>query len=205
MARTRQVEKGGITGLVVSTRRRIQVVTRSVAWLWVIETVDQLVFRGGLDAYGIRPLSPGGLLGIPLAPLLHSGFGHLMANTVGWLVLGFLATTRRIADFWVVVAVSTLVGGVGTWLFGGIGSVHIGASGVVFGFLGFLMGRGIWERKFGTIFLSMVVTALFGSMLWGMVPIIAGAGISWQGHLFGWIGGLLVARTLGNARAARGR
>lgn len=192
--------KRGLLELAVETRARMRLVTWTAALLWAIEIADQVVFSGALDYFGVRPLTGGGLLGIAFAPFLHGGFGHLMANTLPWLFLGFLTTGRKRLDFWVVFAASALTAGLGSWIFGGVGTVHIGASGVVFGFLGFLMGRGIWERRFGTILLSMVVTVLFGSMLWGMLPVLAGVGISWQAHLFGWIGGLLVARTLGKGR-----
>ena len=202
---TKTIVKRGLVELALETRARIRLVTWTAGLLWAIELVDWLVFSGGLDQYGVHPLSLSGLLGILFAPLLHGGFGHLMANTLPWLFLGFLSTGRKRLDFWVVSIVSALTAGLGAWFFGGAGTVHIGASGVVFGFLGFLMGRGFWERRPGTIFLSIVVTALFGSMLWGMVPVLAGVGISWQAHLFGWLGGLLVARTLGKARSQSGR
>jgi len=200
-----KVQKRGLTALAVETRARMRLVTWTVGLMWVLEGIDQLIFSGALDAFGVQPWTARGLLGIFAAPLLHGGFGHLMANTLPWLFLGFLTTTRKRLDFWVVVVASTLTAGIGSWIFGGLGTVHIGASGVVFGFLGFLMGRGIWERRFGTIALSVVVTALFGSMLWGMLPVLAGVGISWQAHLFGWLGGLLVARSLGRARSAKKR
>ncbi len=197
-----KVRKRSMTELAVETRARMRLVTWTVGLMWVLEGIDQLLFSGALDRFGVRPLTMGGLWGIFAAPLLHGGFGHLMANTLPWIFLGFLTTTRKRLDFWVVAVVSTLTAGLGSWVFGGMGTVHIGASGVVFGFLGFLMGRGIWERRFGTIALSVVVTALFGSMLWGMLPVLAGVGISWQAHFFGWIGGLLVARTLGRTQTA---
>jgi membrane associated rhomboid family serine protease len=189
--------KRGLLEVAVETRSRIRLVSWTAGLLWAIELADHFIFSGGLDRFGVRPLSVPGLVGILFAPFLHGGFGHLMANTLPWLFLGFLATGRKRMDFWVVTVVSALTAGLGSWFFGGMGTVHIGASGVVFGFLGFLMGRGIWERRFGTILLSMVVTVMFGSMLWGMLPVLAGVGISWQAHLFGWIGGLIVARTLG--------
>lgn len=197
-----KVRKRSMTELAVETRARMRLVTWTVGLMWVLEGIDQLLFSGALDRFGVRPLTMGGLWGIFAAPLLHGGFGHLMANTLPWIFLGFLTTTRKRLDFWVVAVVSTLTAGLGSWVFGGMGTVHIGASGVVFGFLGFLMGRGIWERRFGTIALSVVVTALFGSMLWGMLPVLAEVGISWQAHFFGWIGGLLVARTLGRTQTA---
>jgi len=192
-----------VNGLVTETRARASLVGRSALALWAIEVVDWLVMGGRLDAYGVRPRSIEGLLGIAFAPLLHGGFGHLLANTVPFVLLGFLVTARKRMDFWVVAAASALAAGLGTWAIGGAGTVHIGASGVVFGFLGFLMGRGIYERRAGTIVLSLVVTVLFGGMLTGVLPTV-GPGISWEGHLFGWLGGLATARALGSRKKRRG-
>lgn len=182
---------------------RGRLVLRFVGLMWAVELMD-VVLGGALDGFGIRPQSLLGLLGIPLAPFLHGGFGHLLANTVPLVILGLLTTARKKVDFLVVFAAATVVGGLGTWLIGAPGTVHIGASGVVFGLLGFLMGRGIWERSASAVLLSVAVTVLYGGMLFGVLPTV-GPGISWEGHLFGFIGGLLAARTLGTALQARRR
>lgn len=191
--------------LVTETRARARLVAGSVALLWLVEILDLVIMGGGLDAWGVRPRAIGGLLGILFMPFLHGGLPHLIANSVPFLILGWLTTSRKRMDFWVVAVVSTLTAGLLAWVFGSAGSVHIGASGVVFGFLGFLMGRGVWERRAGPVVLSLLITFLFGGMLWGMVPVVAGVGISWQGHLGGFLGGLLCARTLGLARSGRRR
>ena len=191
-----------VNSAVVGTRKRIQLASSTVGLLWAIEIVDWLVFQGGLDGLGIHPRALSGLLGIFLAPFLHVGFSHLIANTIPLLVLGFLASSRKLMDVYVVAFVSMLVGGIGTWLFGGAGTVHLGASGVVFGFLGFLMGRGFYERSARSIALSAVVTLLFGGMLTGVLP-TGGSGISWQGHLFGFLGGVLTARGMGQRLRVR--
>lgn len=190
-----------VAALVGETRARVGLVARSVAVLWAVEVVD-LVLGGRLDLLGVHPRSLPGLAGVLFAPFLHAGFGHLLANTLPFAVLGFLSTARRRADFAVVAVVSALTAGLGAWVFGAPGSVHLGASGVVFGFLGFTMGRGIWEKKAGALFLSFVSTFLFGGMLWGVLPLV-NPGVSWQSHLFGFLGGLWVARTLGRARRRR--
>jgi len=191
--------------LVVETRTRVSVVAKALALLWVVEVVDWLVLGGALDGLGVRPRSLGGLLGVALAPFLHGGLAHLVANTVPFAVLGFLASGRKVLDFWVVSVASAVFAGLGVWLLGAAGTVHIGASGVVFGYLGFLMGRGLFERRAGAIVLSLVVTLLFGGMLLGALPLV-GAGVSWLGHLFGWIGGLVTAGVLGRElRRRRGR
>lgn len=196
MASGHDIVQAQVTDVVQGTRSRVSLLVRTTALLWGLEVIDWLVFRGGLDQFGVRPRELSGLWGILFAPFLHGGFGHLLANTIPLLVLGFLATTRKKMDFFVVAAGSALVAGVGTWLIGGAGTVHIGASGVIFGFLGFLMGRGVFERSLSSIALSTVVTFFFGGMLWGVLPTV-GASISWEGHLFGFIGGVMVASMLG--------
>jgi membrane associated rhomboid family serine protease len=100
---------------------------------------------------------------------------------------------RRTSDFFVVSAIAMLVGGLGTWLFGAP-ALHIGASGVIFGYLGFLLLRGYFERKFASILFSVFVGILYGSLIWGVLP--GQPGISWEGHLFGFLGGVLAAKLL---------
>lgn len=198
----REMVRRETQALVRETRDRAVLVGGSVAVLWGVEIVNRLILGGLLDGFGIRPRTLFGLLCIPLAPFLHAGFGHLLANTVPLAVLGFLVTARKRMDWWVVAAASTVSAGLGAWLLGGAATIHLGASSVVFGFLGFLMGRGLFERRPGTLVLSVLVTLVFGGALVGMLPFVA-AGVSWQAHLFGWLGGLLTSRTLGRALEQR--
>ena len=187
-----------VTDLVVGTRDRAVMVARWAGLLWLLESVDWLILSQRLNQFGIRPRELDGLWGILFSPFLHGGFSHLIANTIPFILLGFLTSARRKMDFYVVAIGSALIGGLGTWLIGGAGTVHIGASGVVFGMLGFLMGRGIFERSLSSIALSTTVTVMFGGMLWGVLPTV-GPGISWEGHLFGFIGGMIIARMMGGA------
>lgn len=168
-----------------------------VALMWIVEIADVVLFRGQLDAYGILPRQTIGLRGILFMPFLHGNFPHLIANTIPFLILGWLVMLRSIADFWLVTAVTMLVGGLGVWLFGSPG-LHVGASGVIFGYLGFLLLRGLFERSFAGIFLSVVVGSLYGGLIWGVLP--GQPGVSWEGHLFGFLGGVLAARLLSKRR-----
>jgi membrane associated rhomboid family serine protease len=165
-----------------------------VGLLWAIELVDQVVFRGALDSLGIRPRSMSGLYGIPLAPLLHGGFGHLAANTVPLIVLGWMVMLRETRDIFVVTLLSTLVGGAGVWLVGGAATVHVGASILIFGYLGYLLLRGWFDRGFWSMAGSILVALLYGGLVFGVLP--GQPGISWEGHLFGFAGGVLAARLL---------
>jgi len=161
--------------------------------MWVVECIN-FMLGNGLDRYGIIPHSIIGLRGILFAPFLHGSFAHLIANTVPYVTLGWLVMLRRTSDFvWVSVIVA-LISGLGTWLIAPSDSVHVGASGVIFGYLGFLISRGYFERRFFSILLSIVIGVVYGGFLWGVLP--GNSGISWQGHLFGFIGGICAARIL---------
>ncbi|MCU0545071.1 MAG: rhomboid family intramembrane serine protease [Oscillatoriaceae cyanobacterium Prado104] len=168
------------------------------ALLWIIEIADVFVFGGRLNAFGIRPRSLEGLEGILFMPFLHGNFAHLAANTLPFLTLGWLIMLREVSDFFIVSAVTILVSGVGVWLTGAPNSVHIGASGLVFGYFGFLLLRGYFERSFTAIFMSLIVGFLYGSLIWGVLP--AQPGVSWQAHFFGFVGGALAAQLLGKPK-----
>lgn len=169
-----------------------------VGLMWALELFDLLLLGGALDAAGIRPRTTPGLWGILFAPFLHGGLGHLLANTFPFLTLGWLVMLRRTSDFFVVTPLTILFGGLGVWLFAGTNTVHIGASGLVFGYLGYLLLRGYFERSIPSIILSVVVGVLYGSALWGLLP--SQPGVSWQGHLFGFASGVGAARLLGRRR-----
>lgn len=165
-----------------------------VAIFWGLEIVDSSFLRGTLDLYGIRPRSFIGLRGILFAPFLHGSFAHLAANTAPFLTLGWLVMLREMKDFFVVTIITMLVSGIGVWLTAPAYSIHIGASGLIFGYFGFLLLRGYFERSFAAILFSLIVGLLYGGIIWGVLPLQYG--ISWQGHLFGFIGGAIAARLL---------
>ncbi|CAN5329698.1 rhomboid family intramembrane serine protease [soil metagenome] len=164
-----------------------------IALMWAIECIDTL-FGGGLRQFGIRPRTVEGLRGILFAPFLHANFTHLIANTIPFATLGWFVMLRRTRDFFTVSAVAMLVGGFGTWLIAASNSVHIGASGVIFGYLGYLVSRGYFERSLLSVLVSIAIAFLYGGLLWGVLP--GKAEISWEGHLFGFIGGMLAARLI---------
>ncbi len=180
------------------------VVLAFVALLYAVELVDQLVLAGAMDtSYGIFPRHVDGLDGILFAPLLHAGWGHLISNTVPLLVLGWLATSGGIRQFVAVTATVWIVGGVGTWLVGAE-STHVGASGVAFGWMVFLLVRGFFQRSAGQVVVAVVLFFFWGGMLWGLIP--GQPYMSWAGHAFGALGGLLAAWLVarGDRRASRG-
>ena len=164
-----------------------------VAIFWIVEIVDLLFFGGALARLGIKPHSLTGLRGILFAPFLHGGLAHLIANTIPFITLGWFVMLQRTSDFFIVTAITMLVSGLGIWLFGTPG-FHIGASSLIFGYLGFLLLRGYFQRNFASILLSVVVGLFYGGLLLGILP--SQPGISWEGHLFGFIGGVLAARLI---------
>ncbi len=182
-------ERGAI-GRELKTQSRILV--GAIALMWLLELSDLFVFGGSLNRYGIRPRNLSGLWGILFAPWLHGSLGHLIANSIPFLILGWFVMLRETSDFWIVTTITMLVGGLGVWLFGGVNTIHLGASSLIFGYLGYLLLRGYFERSFASILVAVIVGSLYGSIIWGILP--AQPGISWQGHLFGFLGGVLAAR-----------
>ena len=162
-----------------------------LAVFWVVEIIDVVLPFWGLDQYGIRPRTEGGLWGILASPFLHGGFDHLIGNSVPFLILGWLTMFRERWHFALVTVMAMLIRGLGVWTFGATGSVHIGASGVIFGYLGFLLLSGFFERRFGAILVSLGVGVAYGGLVWGVLP--SQPGISWEGHLFGFLAGILAA------------
>jgi membrane associated rhomboid family serine protease len=176
-------------------RRRagFQLVLGMVALMWVLEIYDQTA-NAGLDRHGIEPRDPDGLIGLITSPFLHGDFDHLMSNTVPFVVMGLVIALAGAVRVLAVTGIVMAVGGLGTWLVAPEHTVHIGASGVVFGYATYLLVRGFYNRNALELLIGLIVGALWGSaLLSGLVP---REGISWQGHLFGAVGGVVAARAL---------
>jgi membrane associated rhomboid family serine protease len=180
--------------------RGMAFVAAMAALMWIVEIADQ-VAGGRMDRNGIEPRELDGLDGVLWAPFLHGGFDHLIGNTIPFLLLGFAIALGGVARVAAVTVVVAVVGGLGTWLVAPANTVHIGASGIVFGYAGYLVARGVFSRSAGQIALGVVVLAVWGTtLLRGLVP---EDGISWQGHLFGAIGGILAAWLVSLANRTR--
>jgi membrane associated rhomboid family serine protease len=163
----------------------------TLAVFWAVFVVN-FFLGGALLTLGVIPRTTIGLRGILFAPFLHASFSHLVANSIPFLVLGWMVMLRDEKHFIPVTLAGMLGSGLVAWLLGAPGSVHIGASGVIFGYLGFLMLTGWYTRSFGSILLSAIVTLVWGSLVLGMMP--RESGISWQAHIGGFLGGVLAAR-----------
>ncbi len=162
-----------------------------------------------LDAWGIDPRSWEGLLGVLFAPLLHGSWGHLWSNLVPLVIMGVLIMLSGMRQFVAVTVLVWLVSGLGVWLVAPANTTTVGASGIVFGWLAFLIVRGIWTRTWQHIVLGLVLLGVYGSLFWTGIVTVAAADItgvvtvSWQAHLFGAIGGVLAAFLVAKADAPR--
>ncbi|MBT2397038.1 rhomboid family intramembrane serine protease [Streptomyces sp. ISL-100] len=168
-----------------------------VALLWILEALDAAT--GALTTYGLSPRDLTELRDVLPMSFLHHGFDHLASNTVPLLILGFLAALSGIRRFAAVVLTIILIGGLGVWLTAPDYSNTAGASVVVFGLFGYLLVRGFVDRNAVDVVIGLLVGAVYGSLLWGVLP--TNTAISWQGHLFGLIGGVLAAFLFRRRRA----
>lgn len=177
----------------VARTAKVQVATlgTAVGAFWTTFVVNTML-GGALTQFGVVPRTLSGLRGIIFAPFLHGNLAHLISNTLPFLALGWMVMLRDSRHFIPVTLYSMLGAGLGAWLLGAPGSVHIGASGVVMGYLGFLLLAGVYKRSFGSIVLSLITAGLWGGLVMGIAP--SQPGVSWQAHLGGFIGGILAAR-----------
>lgn len=172
------------------------IIVAVVAAMWFIELLDTYLLDDRLQGNGIGPREIEGLDGILWAPFLHSDWRHLIANTAPFLLLSALVAIRGFRYWLQLSVVAILVGGALTWIFGGSGN-HIGASGVVFAYLGALIGAAFFERSVRAAAPAAIAILLYSSMLVGLVP---QQGISWEGHLAGFVAGLAVSKTMARPR-----
>jgi membrane associated rhomboid family serine protease len=159
---------------------------------WAVEILKYLGF-GRLTANGIRPRNLEGLWGIFYAPFLHADFGHLIANSVAFVPLALLVSARKAHHFFSVTLMVMLCGGAAVWLLGRSAN-HIGASGLIFGYLGFLLGAGFFAREFSAVAIAGVAAFFYGGILWGVLP--GRPGVSWEAHFFGAIAGVIASKIL---------
>ena len=171
-------------------RQQIVLILGCVALLWGIECVNALLGHH-LNRWGLVPRTLPGLVGIPLSPFLHGSFAHLTLNTVPLVILGgfvVLQGTRIFlaVSFWII-----FLSGAALWLLGR-SAYHVGASSVIFGYFGYLVARGWYERSVTAMLVALLTLGLYGGIVWGVLP--TRSYVSWEGHLFGLLAGVLVAR-----------
>ncbi|MHA6511057.1 rhomboid family intramembrane serine protease [Tessaracoccus sp. Z1128] len=177
--------------------RALVIIGGLLAVMWVLEIVDAMTLNS-LDYYGIEPRQAEDLPNILLAPFLHYGWGHLIGNSLPFLVLGVLTYLAGVVRWMVASLTSVVTSGLAAWLLSPLGTITAGASGVIFGWLAYLLVRGIFSGRPGQIAIAVVVFLLYGSVLWGVFP--TAAGVSWQAHLGGAVGGVAAAWQLHRRR-----
>jgi membrane associated rhomboid family serine protease len=159
------------------------------ALCWLVFVFNNLLLHGNLSQHGIIPRHLGGLAGIIWSPFLHASYKHLAANTLPLLILGGFVCARGKGEFVLVTVGGILLGGILTWLFAR-NACHIGASGLIFCYFGYVASLAWFNRTFGTLCLSVVCILGYGGMVKGILPTIAG--ISWEGHLAGLVAGVIL-------------
>ncbi len=164
-----------------------------LALMWAVGLLN-ILFDYRLSDYGVIPRTAKGLIGIPLMPFLHGSFDHLVVNTMPAVVLGGLVAIQGSRKFLTATVFITLVGGAALWIVGR-DAIHVGASGLVFGYFGYLIARAWYTRSFVSIVVAVLVTVVYGGILLGVLPFFQ-EGVSWEGHLTGLVAGVLAARIM---------
>ena len=164
-----------------------------LALMWIVGMVN-ILFDYRLSEYGVVPRTVDGLIGIPLMPFLHGSFDHLLVNTLPAVILGGLVAIQGSKKFLTATVFITLVGGGALWVVGR-SAVHVGASGLIFGYFGYLIARAWYTRSLGAVLIAVVVAVVYGGILLGVLPFFQ-EGVSWEGHLTGLIAGALAARVM---------
>ncbi|MCE5333349.1 MAG: rhomboid family intramembrane serine protease [Desulfobacteraceae bacterium] len=168
----------------------VEIAFLCVACLWVVYFLS-VFLPFDLQSHGIRPRRIAGLEGLVFAPFLHAGLGHLISNSLALGPLLFLALAYSRRETFETIVFTALLGGGATWLLGAPNSLHIGASGIIFGLLGYLLGIGLFRRELFALILSIVVASYYGYALFSLFVVMPG--VSWTGHFFGFAAGVLAA------------
>lgn len=192
------------TALIGDWQARVSLLHDILVATWGLNALNWVLLGRAMFWLGIRPRTQIGLLGILFGPFLHGDLPHLFGNTLGFIVLGWFVLLRGSPVFTLVSVVTALASGFGVWLFGRsrvyyqsenriypVNMVHIGASGVIFGYLGFLLFASVFDRNPLSLILSLTVGVFYWNLLPGIFP--KQIGISWEAHFFGFLGGILAA------------
>jgi len=162
-----------------------------VAVMWIVEVVNALDANRLDTAGGLYPRNVDHLWAIFTSPFLHAGFGHLLGNTIPFVFMGAIIALRGAARLALVTLIVIIVGGLGTWLISPGGTDTVGASGIVFGYAGYLLTRGLFDHSLRELLTGAVVGVLWGAVL--LASLIPHGHVSWEGHLAGALGGVIAA------------
>ena len=161
-----------------------------LAGMWLLELLDQLS-GNQLDQLGIHARDVDGMPEILTAPFLHAGWDHLISNSLPFVVLGFLVLLSGLTRWLVSSLIIIVISGMTAWLLTPANTIILGASGLIFGWLTYLLARGLWSRRPAQVVIAVLVLMVYGGLIWGVFP--GNAGISWQAHLGGAVAGVFAA------------
>ncbi|GII80349.1 rhomboid family intramembrane serine protease [Sphaerisporangium rufum] len=185
--------------MVAEARKAFWVMVGFLALIWTVQLVNAVSGYALSQSFGIVPREPSRLPAIVTSPFLHWDWAHIEGNSGPLFVFGFLAAYRGVSRFLGVTALIAVVSGLGIWFVSGPGSVTAGASGVVFGYFGYILVRGLFDRHAIDIVVGLVMALCFAYQFTGLLPSDA---FSWQGHLAGFVGGILGGWLFRDRRAA---
>ena len=171
-------------------KKNLHIAFAVIAALWLVYLVN-FVLITDLRLYGLKPRSLDGLWGIALAPFLHVDLDHLIANSGILFILLIVSLSYSRALTARALLIIIILGGGAVWLLGMGGTIHIGASGVIFGLIGYMMSLGLFRRDWKALIISVLIAIIYGGALYSLLTFIPG--ISWTGHLFGFLSGVLAA------------
>jgi membrane associated rhomboid family serine protease len=154
---------------------------------WLVFALNNVALHGELSRFGIIPRRLASLPGILWAPFLHGSLAHLAANTMPLLILAGILCARSKGEFMGVTLAGIFIGGGLTWLFARP-ACHIGASGLIFAYFGYLASLAWFKRTFGTLLVSVACLFLYGGILTGLIP--TSNAISWEAHVAGLVAGV---------------
>ena len=170
------------------------------AGLYGVELADSASSHSLDSDLGIHAHRVTDLWAVFTSPLVHASWAHLAGNTIPLVILGFIVLLEGWRRFLGVAVIGSIAAGLSAWLFSPAHTVTVGASGVIFALLTYLIARGIYTRRIGQIIAGVVIAIGFGSLIWGVLP--TNSGVSWQAHLGGAVGGVLAAWVLSDRRDA---
>ncbi|MFC5826414.1 rhomboid family intramembrane serine protease [Nonomuraea insulae] len=174
--------------MIAEARKALWVMVGFLAVIWILQVVNWASgYALGLE-FGLRPWHPDSLADIATSPFLHWSWDHIEANSGPLFIFGFLSAYRGVAKFFGVTGFIVLVSGLGEWFTADPGSVGAGASGVLFGYFGYVLVRGAFDRHLIDIVVGLVMALCFAYQFAGLLP---QEGIGWQAHLFGFLAGVV--------------
>ena len=194
------MDPGDAQTVLANARRALFVMAGVLAVIWALQIANKLDNYQLNQSYGILPRDLGSLPHILTAPFLHVSWTHIEANSGPLFIFGFLAAYRGVAKFAGVTAVVILTSGFAAWLFESAGSIGVGASGVVFGYFGYIMVRGFFDRHGLDVLIGAVMALCFAYQFSVLLP---HQGIGWQAHVGGLIGGIASGWIFRERRATR--